>query len=190
MSEGRWFEGWPELTGLAAVGRALLPSVPMTPAALVRGVTEQLVGRRMTAKTSVGDVTFRLTELDYPADSLRLATGRIGDVRIVAEDVDWPEPAEDGGEPGSLRLKRVTIVAEDVRLRSLPTPTATPARVEITVAVSADVLRDRVAAVRPGIVATPGEDGLLQIRWAKHPSWGHLTLEAHVEDDAVVLSPW
>lgn len=192
MSDGRWFDGWgpfPELAGLAAAGRSLLPNVPVTPAALLRTVTEQLVGRRLTAKVGDGEVALTLTELDYPADSLRLATGRIGDVLIVAEDVDWPEPVGEDGERSSIPLRRVTVLAEDVRLRSLPTPTATPARVEIEITVAAEVLRDRVAAVRPGIEVTPGEDGLLQIRWAKHPEWGHLTLEAIVEDDAVVLMP-
>jgi hypothetical protein len=195
MSDGRWFDGrspWPELAGLAglaAAGRSLLPNVPVTPAALARTVTEQLVGRRLTAKVGDREVGLTLTELDYPADSLRLATGRIGDVRIVAEDVDWPEPEAEDGEPASIPLRRVTVLAEDVRLRSLPTPAAIPARVELRIAVSADVLRDRVAAVRPGIVATPAESGLLQIHWAKRPHWGHLTLEAQVADDAVVLVP-
>src|SRR3954463_6702270 len=191
MSDGGWFDGWspwPELAGLAAAGRSLLPNVPVTPAALARTVTQQLVGRRLTAKVDGRDVGLTLTELDYPADSLRLATGRIGDVRIVAEDVDWPEPEAadpeaDGGEPASIPLRRVTVLAEDVRLRSLPTPAAIPARVELCIAVSADVLRDRVAAVRPGIVAAPAESGLLQIHWAKRPQWGHLTLEAQVVDD-------
>lgn len=193
MSDGRWFDGWspwPELAGLAAAGRSLLPNVPVTPAALVRTVTEQLVGRRLTAKVGGREVGLTLAELDYPADSLRLATGRIGDVRIVAEDVDWPDAeATDGEEPERIQLRRVTVLAEDVRLRSLPTPAAKPARVQLEIAVSADVLRDRVAKARPGIVATPAGGGLLQIRWAKRPHWGHLTLRPQVADDAVVLVP-
>ncbi|WP_410671237.1 hypothetical protein [Amycolatopsis sp. cmx-4-68] len=187
MTDGRWFDGWapwPELSGLAAAGRSLLPNVPVTPAALARTVTEQLVGRRLTAKVGDREVGLTLAELDYPADSLRLATGRVGDVRIVADDVDWPEPGA-----GSIPLRRVTVLAEDVRLRSLPTPAAIPARVALRIAVSADVLRDRVAAVRPGIVAAPAENGLLRIHWAKHPDWGHLTLRPQVTDDGVVLLP-
>jgi hypothetical protein len=192
MSDGRWFDGWspwPELAGLAAAGRSLLPNVPVTPAALARTVTEQLVGRRLTTKVGDREVGLTLTELDYPADTLRLATGRLGDVRIVAEEVDWPEAAGTAGQPGSIPLRRVTVLAEDVRLRSLPTPAAIPARVELKIAVAAEVLRDRVAAVRPGIVATPAENGLLRIHWAKRPHWGHLTLQALVEDDAVALVP-
>jgi hypothetical protein len=183
---------------LAAAGRSLLPNVPVTPAALARTVTEQLVGRRLTAKVGDREVAFTLAELDYPADSLRLATGRLGDVRIVAEDVDWPEPdaedtedaqAGDGGAAGSIPLRRVTVLAEDVRLRSLPTPAAKPARVQLAIAVSADVLRDRVAKARPGIVATPADGGLLRIHWAKRPHWGHLTLRPQVADDGVLLVP-
>ncbi|MEU4248266.1 hypothetical protein AB0F15_12730 [Amycolatopsis sp. NPDC026612] len=192
MSDGRWFDGWspwPELAGLAAAGRSLLPNVPVTPAALARTVTEQLVGRRLTAKVGGHEVGLTLAELDYPADNLRLATGRIGNVRIVAEDVDWPEPEADGdGEPGTIPLRRVTVLAEDVRFRSLPTPAAKPARVQLAIAVSADVFRDRVAKVRPGIVASPA-DGGLQIHWAKRPHWGHLTLRPQVVDDGVVLVP-
>ncbi len=198
MSDGRWFDGWspwPELAGLAAAGRSLLPNVPVTPAALARTVTEQLVGRRLTAKVGGREVGLTLAELDYPADSLRLATGRLGDVRIVAKDVDWPEPdaedaqAGDGGAAGSIPLRRVTVLAEDVRLRSLPTPAAKPARVQLAIAVSADVLRDRVAKAHPGIVATPADGGLLEIHWAKRPHWGHLTLRPQVADDGVVLVP-
>jgi hypothetical protein len=196
MSDGRWFDGWspwPELAGLAAAGRSLLPNVPVTPAALARTVTEQLVGRRLTAKVGDREVGLTLAELDYPADSLRLATGRIGDVRIVAEDVDWPEAgdsdSDSDGEPGSIPLRRVTVLAEDVRLRSLPTPAAKPARVQLAIAISADVLRDRVAKARPGIVATPTDQGLLRIQWAMRPHWGHLTLRPQVAADAVALVP-
>ncbi|SFW92025.1 hypothetical protein [Amycolatopsis australiensis] len=191
MSDGRWFDGWspwPELAGLAAAGRSFLPHLPVTPAALARTVTEQLVGRRLTATVGDREVGLTLAELDYPADSLRLATGRVGDVRIVAHDVDWPEP-DAGGGSSSIPLRRVTVLAEDVRLRSLPTPAAIPARVQLRIAVSADVLRERVAAVRPGIVAAPAGNGLLQVHWAKHPHWGHLTLRPQVEDDTVVLLP-
>lgn len=67
MSEGRWFElnPLPELFGLAAAGRALLPNVPVTPAAVLKTVTEQLVGRRLTTKVDGHDVGLTLTGLDY-----------------------------------------------------------------------------------------------------------------------------
>lgn len=56
MSDGRWFDlnPLPELFGLAAAGRALLPSVPVTPAAILKTVTEQLVGRRLRRRRWTG----------------------------------------------------------------------------------------------------------------------------------------
>ncbi|WP_409182794.1 hypothetical protein F9C11_41505 [Amycolatopsis sp. VS8301801F10] len=354
MSEGRWFDAWvpwPELSGLAAAGRALLPAVPATPAALVRTVTEQLVGRRLTTTVQGHEVGLTLTELDYPADSLRLATGRVGDVRIVAEDVDWPVPvssaapvqhgagrmagtarssrtgaaaaashargetkdpttadafgtpaatgtrppadetsgtdglpdavdlapgrtsrfaddrtdvrlpgpqenraSSDSGQvqrdrriaeatPGSaagksisgpdaahagtygseqptsrrgsgrastsrepdpatrpadgspaqpdvgrIPLRRVTVLAKDVRLRGLPSPAVIPGSVELEIEVSGTVVRDRVAAARPDLVATPHAEGF-RVRWRKRPRWGFLTLVADIEDEAIVLTP-
>ncbi|WP_037303278.1 LmeA family phospholipid-binding protein [Amycolatopsis orientalis] len=182
MSEGRRFDlnPLPELFGLAAAGRALLPNVPVTPAAVLKTVTEQLVGRRLTTKVDGHDVGLTLTELDYQADSLSLAaTGRVGDVRIVVEDVDWPETP----------LERITVLASNVRLRSLPSPAAIPEQVRMAIRVSPEVLRERVAEARPGIIVTPGDDGHFHIRWEKRPRWGHLALESTVEGDSVVLRP-
>lgn len=175
------FEGlvpWTELAGLAAAGRSLVPDVP---AALARTVTEQLIGRRLTATVDGAEMALTLTELDYPADSLRLATGRIGDVRIVAENIDWP------GTP-PLALRRVVVLAKDVRVRSLPTPSVIPAEVGLEIFVDGDVVRERVAALRPGIVATPHHDGL-RLRSTRRPAWGHLTLLPTVAADTVVLTP-
>jgi hypothetical protein len=82
----------------------------------------------------------------------------------------------------------VVVLAKDVRVRSLPTPSVIPAEVGLEIFVGGDVVRERVAAIRPGIVATPHHDGL-QLRWTRHPGWGHLTLEPTVKPDAVVLTP-
>lgn len=140
MSEGRWFDAWmpwPELSGLAAAGRALLPAVPATPAALARTVTEQLVGRRLTTTVQGHEVGLTLTELDYPADSLRLATGRVGDVRIVAEDVDWPVPNSSAApvEHGADSLARTARSS-----RTAAAGAASNARGETTDPTTADAL--------------------------------------------------
>ncbi|MDT8916086.1 DUF2993 domain-containing protein [Amycolatopsis sp. PS_44_ISF1] len=73
-------------------------------------------------------------------------------------------------------------------MRSLPTPSVIPAEVELRIFVGGDAVRERVAEIRPGIVATPHEDGL-HVRWAKRPGWGRLTLQPSVGPDAVVLTP-
>jgi hypothetical protein len=178
VSDAKWFDGWLP-AGLAAAGRALLPSVPTTPAAVLRSLSEQLVGRRLTARAGDADIELTVVELDYQTDTLRLAAGKLGDVRIVAEDITWPETP----------VKRVTAVARDVRLRSLPTPAAIPASVEIEIVVSGDVVRTLIGSLRPGIVAEPGGDGMIAIRSARHPRWGYAELEPCVEDAAVSLHP-
>jgi hypothetical protein len=143
------------------------------------GPGPDLVGRRLTAHTGDHEVEFTLTEVEYETDSLRLAIGRLGDVRIVAEDITWPESP----------LKRLTVVARDVRLRSLPTPAASPASVEIQIAVSAEVVRARIAGPRPGVLAEPAEDGMLNLRWARRPRWGYAQFEPTVDDSGIVLRP-
>ncbi|EFL05484.1 predicted protein [Streptomyces sp. AA4] len=80
------------------------------------------------------------------------------------------------------------MLAKDVRLRGLPSPAAIPGSVELEIEVSGTVVRDRVAAARPDLIATPHPEGF-QVRWRKHPRWGYLTLVADIEDDAVVLTP-
>jgi hypothetical protein len=178
VSDAKWFDGWMP-AGLAAAGRALLPSVPTTPAAVLRGVSEQLVGRRLTARVDGTDVELTVAELDYQTDTLRLATGKLGDVRVVLDDITWPETP----------VKRLIVVARDVRLRSLPTPAAIPASVEIEIVVSGDVVRALIGTLRPGIVAEPGDGGMVTLRSARHPRWGYAELEPRIEDSAVHLHP-
>lgn len=182
MGDAKWFDGWvpwPDLTGLAAAGLAWFPSVPTTPAAILRSASEQLVGRRLSARVGDAQVDLTVVELDYQTDSLRLATGKLGDVRIVAEDITWPDTP----------VKRITVVARDVRLRSLPTPSAIPASVEIEIVVTGDVVRALITELRPGIVAEPGAAGTVNIRWARRPRWGYAQFEPSVDGSAVLLHP-
>ena len=105
--------------------------------------------------------------------------GKLGDVRIVAEDITWPDTP----------VKRITVVARDVRLRSLPTPSAIPASVEIEIVVTGDVVRALITELRPGIVAEPGAAGTVNIRWARRPRWGYAQFEPSVDGSAVLLHP-
>ncbi|MGC7096535.1 hypothetical protein ACPZ19_17800 [Amycolatopsis lurida] len=164
-----------ELAGLAA---ALVPGTALSPAAILRTAAERVTGRRLAVRVDGRDVEFTVTELDYEADTLRLAAGKLGDVRLVAEDVSWPE----------VPLRRVTVLGRDVRIRSLPSITATPASVELEVGVAAEVVTGRVAELRPDLVAELA-GGFARIRWAKAPRLGHLDLEPTLTGDAVVLVP-
>jgi hypothetical protein len=182
VSDARWFKGWvpwTELAALAAAGRALIPAVPATPAAVLRSASEQLVGRRLTMTTGGTDVELTLAELDYRADSLQLAIGKLGDVRVVAEDITWPET----------HLKRVTVVAREVRVRSFPAPSVLPASVAVEIVVTGEVMRSLSTKLRPEISAEPAESGLVAIRWARHPRWGHAEFEPGVAGSDVLLRP-
>ncbi|MFE3173876.1 DUF2993 domain-containing protein [Amycolatopsis sp. NPDC059235] len=80
------------------------------------------------------------------------------------------------------------MLAKDVRLRGLPSPAVIPGSVELEIEMSGAVVRDRVAAARPDLIATPHPEGI-RVRWRKHPHWGHLTFVADIADDAIVLTP-
>jgi hypothetical protein len=80
------------------------------------------------------------------------------------------------------------VLAKDVRLRGLPSPAVIPAAVELDIEVAGTVVRDRVFAARPDLIATLHPDGF-RVRWRKHPRWGCLTLVASIEAEAVVLTP-
>ncbi|MGA6166243.1 LmeA family phospholipid-binding protein [Amycolatopsis magusensis] len=164
-----------ELAGLAA---ALVPGTALTPAAILRTAAERMTGRRLTVRVDGHDVRFTVTALDYEADTLRLAAGRLGDVRLVADDVTWPD----------FPLRRVTVLGKDVRVRSLPVITATPASVELEVRVAAEVVTGRLAELRPDLVIELA-DGYARVRWAKVPGLGHLDVEPTLAEDAVVLVP-
>ncbi|SFP00421.1 hypothetical protein SAMN05421810_101658 [Amycolatopsis arida] len=185
------FDGWlpRELESLLAAGRTLLPSVsmpavPTSPSGMVETavhvVGDRLVGRRLTARVAEHDVAFTLGELDCRVASVGLL-GRadVGDLRLVAEDVDWP------GGP----LRRVTVVGRDVRVRSLPTPALVAATVEVDITVAADVLRARVAEARPGVDVELDPDGTLRLRSTRRPWWGSVEVEPRVVDADVLLRP-
>jgi hypothetical protein len=185
------FEGWlpkRELENLLAVGKTLFFSkaqspVPMTPAAMletaVQTAGERMLGRRVTVRAGASDVEMTLVEIDFRVDSVGLGQARMGDVRLVAEDVDVPD----------YPLERLTLVCRDVRMSSLPMPTLVAGSVEVSVAASAAALRNRVAELRPDILAEPGEDGYLLLRSAKRPRWGHLRVEPGIDDGLILLRP-
>ncbi|AXB47460.1 LmeA family phospholipid-binding protein [Amycolatopsis albispora] len=164
-----------ELAGLAA---ALVPGTALSPAAILRTAAERTTGRRLAVRVGGRVVEFTVTALDYEADTLRLAAGRLGDVRLVAEEVAWPD----------VPLRRVTVLGRDVRIRSLPSITATPASVELEVRVAAEVVTGRIAELRPDLV-TELADGFTRVRWVKAPRLGHLDLEPELTGDAVRLVP-
>ncbi|WP_158886892.1 hypothetical protein [Amycolatopsis anabasis] len=161
----------------------LLPTVPVTPAAMlqtaVRTAGDRMLGRRLTVRAGEADVEMTLAELDFRVSSVGLGQAQMGDVRLVFEDIAVPDTP----------LDRLVLVCRDVEVRSLPSPVLVAASVEVAVTVSAEVLADRIAEVRPDVLVEVGTDRIVRVRSARRPHWGALHVEPDVGADGVSLRP-
>jgi hypothetical protein len=175
------FDGWP-MRGLDAVftaGRALLPSLPTTPATVletaVRMTAQSLRGKRVTMRTQDQDVALTVVDFECVSHSIRLAQGRIDEVRFEAADVAWP----------ALGLARIAVTGRGLRFAG-PFSTAVKAEsVHVEVDIAAETLRAELAAVRPD----------LRIRFdtrlfvARRPLPGELEVVPEVDDGVATLRP-
>ncbi|MBO0840309.1 MAG: hypothetical protein J2O49_05780 [Sciscionella sp.] len=165
---------WGEIDALLR-STALTPVAP-TPAgvvqAIVRAAGDQLIGRRMTVRSDDTDVELTLVELTTKFDSLAMARGQFGDVRVVGDDVRLP----------GLTATRVVLDGRNVRLASPTSVTllATPVEVEVTVPMSQ--VREWVREYNPAVVVDGVGDGLAAVRWARRPDWGYLEVTPSLID--------
>jgi hypothetical protein len=170
---------WRELEGLLAG----LPALPAGPAAMlelaVRTAGNRVLGRRLTMRVGESDVSLTPVELDIRLETLGIALGQVGHVRITAEDVTWPDAP----------LRRLAVFCDDVRLSSLPTPSVVAGTVEVVITVTAEVVRAKAAEAQPNLDVDIGPDGIVRVSWARKPHWGNVEVEASVEEAGVVLTP-
>jgi hypothetical protein len=129
------------------------------------------VGRRLQWRLGRGPITFTLQSLAVSPGLL----GRLRSVHLTANDVDI-----DG-----VRLERVTIVAQQVRLRG----TSVFARhVELRVRMDQ---RGLDALLESGLpyakLRLDGDVGRAEL--LAHPRWGHVELAPRVEDGGLILQP-
>lgn len=175
---------WRELEGLFAVGKALLPGLANSPAAVlqlaVRAAGERVTGRRLTMRVGEHEVQLTPVEIDTELDTVGLALGQVPHVRIVAEDVTWPDAP----------LTRLAIVCDDLRFQSLPVPSVVAGSVHVEVTVSAEVVRAKVAELQPKLIMDIGPDSVVRVRWARRPTWGHLEVEPVLDPThGLILAP-
>jgi hypothetical protein len=175
---------WRDLENLLAAGKALLPGLPGSPAAMVqvalRVAAARVVGRRVTMRVGTSEVALTLVEIDTELDTVGLALGQVPHVRIVAEDVTWPDAP----------LTRLAVLCSDVRFQSLPVPSVVAGSVELEITVSASVVRAKVAELRPNIVMDIGDDSVVRVRWVRRPTWGHLEVEPVLDSSqGLILAP-
>lgn len=175
-------EGWLPVRGLEAVfaaGRALLPSVPTTPAGVletaVRVAAQRLRGKRVTVRTADQDVPLTVVDMTCTGDTFRLAQGRIDEACFEAEDLAWPP----------LPLERLVVTARDLRFAGPFSTTVTAESVQLDVTVTAETLLAEIAVSRPDLRVRFGSVLLV----SRKPWPGELEVAPEVEDGVARLRP-
>jgi hypothetical protein len=174
----------PWLESLFAAGKALLPGLANSPAAVLqmalRAAGDRVIGRRVTMRVGDAEVAMTPVELETELDTVGLAMGHVPHIRIVVQDVTWP----------SAPLTRLAIVCGKVQFQSLPVPSVVAGSVDLEITVSADVVREKVAELEPNLIIDIGQDSVVRVRWAKHPRWGHLEVEPTLDHSTgLILAP-
>jgi hypothetical protein len=120
-----------------------------------------------------------VTEFDFRIEVRGLAVGQVGDVLLVAEDVTWRE----------YRFDQAMAVLSNVHFRPGATSEVVAAPVELSLKLPADVLEELVAQATPQFTAEIGDDGVVRLRWARRPGWGHLEVDIRIVGTALWLQP-
>lgn len=175
-------EGWLPVRGLEAVfaaGRALLPSVPTTPAGVletaVRVAAQRLRGKRVTVRTAEQDVPMTVVDMACTGDTFRLAQGRIDEATFEAKDLGWPP----------LPLERLVVIARDLRFAGPFSTTVTAGSVQLDVTITAEALLAEIAETRPDLTVRFGS-----VLLVSHKPWpGELEVAPEVEDGVARLRP-
>ena len=158
----------PMSTGAAAAYRTLF----MTLRKLV-------VGRELTVRLDEGDITLTVTEFDSRLDVRGLAVGQLSDVRLAARDIRWDDN----------RLDRASAVLHNVHLRPAAPPVLVAAPVDLTVELPADALDELFRLAAPRLAGEIGSDGVARLRLARRPGFGHLEVDAILEETTLWLRP-
>lgn len=175
-------EGWLPVRGLEAVfaaGRALLPSVPTTPAGVletaVRVAAQRLRGKRVTVRTADQEVPMTVVDMACSGDTFRLAQGRIDEATFEARDLGWPP----------LALERLVVTARDLRFAGPFSTTVTAESVQLDVTITAQTLLAEIAETRPDLGVRFGSVLLV----SRKPWPGELEVAPEVEDGVARLRP-
>jgi hypothetical protein len=162
---------------------AAVPTVTTGAAIAYRTLFQTLrrlvVGRDLTVHLNGNDLTLAVTEFDFRLDMRGLALGQMGDVLVVAQDVVWRE----------YRFTQAMAVASNVHFRPGATSEVVAAPVELSLMLPADVLKELVAQASPQFIAEIGNDGVVRLRWARRPNWGHLEVDIRIVGTALWLQP-
>jgi hypothetical protein len=167
------------LEAVFAAGRALLPSVPTTPAGVletaVRVAAQRLRGKRVTVRSADQDVPLTVVDMTCTGDTFRLAQGRIDEVCFEATDLAWPP----------LPLERLVVTARDLRFAGPLSTKVTAGSVQLDVTITAETLLAEIAETRPDLRVRFGSVLLV----SRKPWPGELEVAPEVENGVARLRP-
>ncbi|BBG00570.1 MULTISPECIES: LmeA family phospholipid-binding protein [Pseudonocardia] len=159
------------LVGAALLASGTTPATALLLRALVETLRYRYLGRETTVRN--GDETLRLVPTAVSTSGLgprALATGRLDEVRLTAGDVDAP----------ALRLRELTLVAREVRIRPALTPELVAGPVELAAVLEPDWIAEKLHAHAPGLDVTVDADGVPRARRRHRPGLGSADLELSV----------
>lgn len=147
--------------------------------ALLTTVSLLATGRTLTVRLDTGDLTVRIDRFDVPVVPTRLATGRLGDLRLKLSDIRWQ---------GSV-FERAEVVLRNVSVRPEPLPLLSAGPVEMSVQVHGTEAAELLAAVEPRLATRLGRDGLARLWWARRPAIGWMEVAPELHGSGLWLRP-
>lgn len=162
---------------------AALPTVTTGAAIAYRTLFQTLrrlvVGRTLTVRSNGNELTGTVTEFDFRIEIRGLAIGQLGDALLVAENVTWRE----------YRFVEAMAVLNNVHFLPGATSLMMAAPVELSLKLPVEVLEELVEHASPQFIAHIDDDGVVRMRWARRPRWGHLEVDIRIVGTALWLQP-
>jgi hypothetical protein len=146
---------------------------------LLDAVRARLVGRSLAFGSGADALTLTLRDVAATADPLLLAVGQLGEVMLIANDVQWRE----------FEFVTARVTARNVHTRPGARPVLIAAPVDLVATVSDAHVRSLVAERSSRIRLQITEDGRVVASLRRYPAWGWLEVEPSVEGRRLLFRP-
>jgi hypothetical protein len=138
-----------------------------------------IVGRRLSVQLSQGNIVLTVTEFDSSLDMLGLSVGQLGDVRLVATELNWE----------NVQFDRAVATLHNVHLRPGLPPVLVAAPVELSLELPASILDELFRWAMPKFIGEVGDDGVARLHWARRPGLAALEVDAQPDGSTLWLKP-
>jgi hypothetical protein len=136
-----------------------------------------VVGRTLTVRQRDGDITMTVAKVESRLDVLRLAVGRLDDIRLTLTDISWETTG----------FERAVVVLRNVQLLAGAPPVVMAGPVEVSLEVPASALDHLFLLATPRVGGHIGADGVARVHWARRPTMGHVEVDAALDGSALLL---